>query len=119
MLEQLDISVNKNDRTFEYGRGGERAYYAYPRVYVSPKGESIMENLMNRRSRPIKLFRAAAIAGLAQLGIQVESKDLKWSQYAGCNSCPCSPGFIYKGANKVAHYDVWVSITAKQAEMVV
>lgn len=63
------------------------------RVYVWPEGETIMQNLMNRKGRPYTLYRKEVIpAVLAKLGLPSGTK-VRWSQYAGC-SCPCSPGFI-------------------------
>lgn len=68
-----------------------KAYEKGTRVYVFPEGESIWENFLNRRNRPVDVFRDAAKRALADLGI--EHYKLQWSRYAGC-SCPCSPGFV-------------------------
>jgi hypothetical protein len=68
------------------------------RVYVWPEGESIIENLQNRRTRPHTVYRKEVIPGvLAALGLPADTR-VKWSQYAGC-SCPCSPGFVIDGAH--------------------
>ena len=67
--------------------------YSKSRVYVWPGKESIMDNLVNRRSRPYTTWRKEVIPSvLKELGLPTDTK-VKWSQYAGC-SCPCSPGFI-------------------------
>jgi len=60
-------------------------------VYVHPVGETLIDNLMNRRNRPIKLYREQAIEALKERG--VEYSTLSWRQKAGC-PCGCSPGFI-------------------------
>jgi hypothetical protein len=78
-----------------------------PRVYVYPAQETIMENLANRRSRPLNTYRAALRKGLSELGVDLSRVDYKWSQKAGC-SCGCSPGFIVDGwdpaiADKTVH----------------
>lgn len=83
------------------------------RVYVWPKGETVMDNLMNRRSRPINEFRSAAYRALSCMGVDLTRVDLKWSQKAGC-SCGCSPGFIVDGYDPVIdgkdmHVDVEMS----------
>ena len=65
------------------------------RVYVWPD-ETLTENLINRRSRPVADFRRAAIKGLQELGVNTDSIKLSWRQTAGC-SCGCSPGFICDG----------------------
>jgi len=65
-----------------------------PRVYVWIEDETVLENLVNRRSRPVEVYRAVALQALTDLGIPFEK--IRWSQKAGC-SCPCSPGFIVDG----------------------
>ena len=40
-----------------------------------------------------KATRALALAGLEALGL--ETKGVKYSRYAGCTTCSCSPGFIF------------------------
>lgn len=77
------------------------------RIYVWPKGETLIENLENRKSRPYDLFRKQVIPTvLAQLGVDASTK-IRWSQYAGC-SCPCSPGFVL---DKRLGKDVHVTVT--------
>ena len=73
-------------------------------MYVSPKSESVFANLVNRFSRPVKLYRAAMKQALSDLGVDAKAY---WSQRAGC-SCGCSPAFIL---DKALGYDIFVSIT--------
>lgn len=61
-----------------------------PRVYLWPEGEGVLDNFVNRWSRPTTLYRKVAKAVLADLGIE---GSLRWDQRAGC-SCGCSPGFV-------------------------
>ena len=78
------------------------------RVYIHPQGESLLDNLMNRKTRPYNEYRKQVIpAVLAALGLPAGTK-VKWSQYAGC-SCPCSPGFI---VDAVCGKTVFVDVTA-------
>lgn len=63
-------------------------YNSNTRIYVWPKGESILENLENRHSRPRVEWKREILRLFPEL-----VGKLRWSQYAGC-SCPCSPGFI-------------------------
>jgi hypothetical protein len=79
----------------------------YPRVFVFESGETVMEDLMNRRNRPVDVYRAVAEAALAALGFK--DPGLKWSQKAGC-TCPCSPGFIGQG-DIGGHGDVFITVT--------
>lgn len=79
------------------------------RVYVHPEGENIIENLMNRRSRPYKLYRPLVEKALRHK--KIDWTKLKWSQKAGCTMCPCSPGFIVEGSRGL---DIWVTISTKE-----
>ena len=75
----------RNGRQYVSGRN-VREFYQASRVYVWPRGESILENLCNRRSRPYTEYRKL-LAGKSFM------EKARWSQKAGC-SCGCSPGFI-------------------------
>jgi hypothetical protein len=70
----------------------------HSRAFVWVKDETVMENLMNRRNRPVKLYREIAERGLIEAGI--DFYQLSWSKHAGCSMCPCSPGFIVKGSTR-------------------
>lgn len=62
-------------------------------IYIWPKGETLLENLQNRRSRPIKEWRKEVIPQvLAQAGLPANTK-VSFRQKAGC-PCGCSPGWI-------------------------
>lgn len=78
------------------------------RVYIFPQGETLLDNLQNRRSRPFNEYRKQVMpAVLKALGLPATTK-VRWSQYAGC-SCPCSPGFIVEA---VLGKTVYVDVTA-------
>jgi hypothetical protein len=73
--------------------GEEHARYSKVRIHIFPSGETLLDNLYNRKSRPHSIYRKEVLPKLfTQLGWNPDTK-VKWSQYAGC-SCPCSPGFI-------------------------
>lgn len=62
-------------------------------IYVYPEGETISENLANRRQRPNTTYKKLLKAhGLDKLNVPPDHK-LAWNQYAGCE-CGCSPGFF-------------------------
>ena len=47
--------------------------------------------------------------------------DITYSEYAGCSSCPCSPGFRVRkfvGGHRRVNCDVWMSIQADVSELV-
>lgn len=88
-LEVVDAIV----RNAEQVRGQPRK----TRVYVDLAKETIIENLFNRRNRPVAAYRALlndAATKLYNLGVSFTAA--KWSQQAGC-ACGCSPGFVLDG----------------------
>lgn len=78
------------------------------RVFVHLKGESIRNDIVNRRTRPAKLWKPFAVRAAEAMGLKFES--LSWSQKAGCK-CGCSPGFIVKGDHR-SGFDVHVTLKA-------
>ena len=83
-----------------------------PRIYVFPKGETILQHLENRRDRPYTAYRKEVIPTvLAQLGLPEDTR-VRWSQRAGCTMCPCSPGFIVEGYPRgLSREDVYVTVS--------
>ena len=79
--------------------------------YLSIEGESVWENLQNRRSRPHAVLRPYVLAALKEAGVEVTG--LRWSQKAGC-SCPCSPGWILQGAQP--GHDYWATVSLAEIE---
>lgn len=70
----------------------------HSRVYVSPENETVLEHLASRHSRPHETYHEVVLPEVERIaGRKVR---LEWSQYAGC-CCPCSPGFIVRGASIV------------------
>ena len=87
----------------------------YSRVYIWPEGESLLENIMNRRSRPTKLYRDI-LPGLREYLVAnygaYSGMSFRWNQKAGC-TCGCSPGFVLDcGVRNKNHYysDVHVTV---------
>lgn len=74
-------------------RGGRKVK---SRIYVWPKGETVLDNMINRRSRPIAAFRSMAYRAMSGMGVDVTKLEVKWSLRAGC-ACGCSPGFVVDG----------------------
>lgn len=69
-------------------------------LYIFPTGESIVENLMNRRERPYTEWKKLVPEILKKAGFSDnEIKGIKpsWSQKCGCG-CGCSPGFKLNGS---------------------
>ncbi len=118
----MNITVETRDkerggwRSDRYSRRG--GYYVRSevndktRVYVFAGGEGVFENLANRFSRPVELYRAAMRQALDEKGLTAKAR---WSQKAGC-SCGCSPAFI---TDQRLGYDIFVTINeADQAAKV-
>ncbi len=85
-------------------------YYHRPRIYVHLAGETIMQDLQNRRARPYKVYKAEVLPALFRL-LGITDVKVGWSQKAGC-SCPCSPGFIVKDDG--LPFDIHVDVTDKR-----
>ena len=82
------------------------------RVYVSPVGETVVENMRQRRSRPLNTYRDVLRQGLDQMGVDLSKIEYKWSQKAGCG-CGCSPGFIIDGWDpNIAGKNVFIGINS-------
>lgn len=75
-------------------------------VFLSFKGETILDNLANRRTRPHTQLKPLVAKELSKNGIKFEK--LAWSKNAGCTMCPCSPGFIIKNGD--VGNDMWVEV---------
>lgn len=99
------MNVEIEVRPARYGKRGYGA--SRTRVYFNHANESIMENLIARRSRPRDLYATYLPEVAEKLGLPRTTK-FRWSQKAGCE-CGCSPGFIC-----VESYgkDVWVRLSA-------
>ncbi len=106
-----NMTITLSTRT--YWKYEPHAYYAAPRLYISVKDETIMENLANRKRRPYNVYKTLIHSSM--LGQIFDLGKLQWSQYAGC-SCPCSPGFILPkqtinmGGHTFSNFDVFVEI---------
>ena len=76
------------------------------RVYFFPEKESIMDNLLKRRSRPVDEYRRLLPKVFTWAGLPADTKA-SWSQRAGCR-CGCSPGFVL---NTTGASDLFVDVT--------
>ena len=66
------------------------------RVYIWPEGETVIQNLMARRSRPLNEYRGLLREAFRKMDVDQSRVTYRWSQKAGCG-CGCSPGFIVDG----------------------
>lgn len=78
------------------------------RVFVCPKGETVLKHMEKHRERPVKLWKPFAAKAAEALGVSFES--IGWSQKAGCD-CGCSPGFVVKGSHRPG-FDIHVTLEA-------
>jgi len=77
-----------------------------PRIYMMPQGETIIENLKNRRNRPVAEFKILAHSVINST--PAAGASLSWSQKAGC-SCGCSPAFIVDSGVDYK-YDIFIGV---------
>lgn len=107
-LKDMTITLTKREFT-KHTTNAE--WNKSPRMYISIKDESILDNLANRKRRPYNVYKTmihdSLLSQIFDLG------KLQWSQYAGC-SCPCSPGFVLPhqtinmGGHTFTRFDVWI-----------
>ena len=84
------------------------------RIYIFIKGETILQNLFDRFSRPYDEYKTKVIPSLMkkikkEFPLQYSHiKDDKWSwnQRAGC-TCGCSPGFV---GSSFSNYEIFVDV---------
>ena len=109
------MKIKKVDIHFETNRSGEPKK-GNIKMYIWPQGETIIENLQNRRNRPYNVYKKEVIP-LVMEKIKTKNLDLynilksgkwSWNQHCGCSMCPCSPGFI---SSEYGHYNIHVDIT--------
>jgi len=105
------LDIERRDREISYSRGvSSKQYWSKARIYFFVKDETLLDNLINRRSRPMTEYRKLLPAEFAQAGLP-ENIKVKWRQAAGC-SCGCSPGFII---DNMSRFDVFVTIDNSDA----
>jgi hypothetical protein len=79
------------------------------KIYIFIKNETLIQNLLERHSRPNKEYKKQIIPTLIKDGILPSDAIVTWSQKAGC-SCGCSPGFIVKNdTSKEIFIDIEIS----------
>ena len=97
-------------------RQGEKKQ-SCPKMYIFIQDESVMENLLNRRTRPYNEYKKTIIPKVLDSISKTDPdlferiKNLKWGwdRYCGCSMCPCSPGFIGEG-EYYESTDIYVTI---------
>ncbi len=106
-------SITLRPKTGSSSKHNAQDYYHRPRIYVSPEGETIMENFTSgRHTRPYTQYKQEVLPQLFRaLGLDASSIKVGWSKKAGCTMCPCSPGFIVKDGN--VPFDIHVTVTDK------
>ncbi len=89
---------------------GPRTSNSRPRIYVSIEGETLQQNLRDRRDRPYSVYKKEVLPKLFRL-LGINPAKVSWSQKAGCRQCSCSPGFVVQSRD--IPYDIWVTVTDK------
>lgn len=108
------MEIKKLDIRFGNNRKGE-PFKKHTKLYVFNNGETILENLVNRRNKPYEVYQKELIPLVLEriktenpnLFNQINNKKWKWTQSCGCSMCPCSPGFYI---DNYSPYDIYVTI---------
>jgi hypothetical protein len=106
-----------------------RGKASYPRVYVNVEGaefdelqtrlfktdETKEEKAITRAgyNAQRKVLRDTIYAAFLRMGFNIKesvqaTKDCSWDWYAGCSSCRCSSGFVYKGSSMFLARDLHI-----------
>lgn len=105
MLKVIEVKVEPIKYT---GKGGIRA--SKSRIYIWPRGETILQNLANRRTRPHRQWiREVVPEILKQAGLPADTR-VTFSQKCGC-PCGCSPGFYIQ-----QHWGKKISASIEETE---
>jgi len=112
MNVEMEVSTRYND---DRGMRGGKS-----RIFFFIKNESIFDNLMNRRNRPVQFWRSLVPEILMRFNMPPTTK-VRWSAKAGCQMCPCSPGFwmskpFFKNGQI---HDIFVTITVSESPVIV
>jgi hypothetical protein len=89
-------------------RRGE-PYKTNDKIYVWVKNESVLDNLINRRNRPVDEYKNKVIPvameilknSYPEVYEVVKNNKWKFSQKCGC-TCSCSPGFVGESKNNIS-----------------
>ena len=103
---KFKIKSVKAEQEYYSSRKGE-PFRDSNKAYLWVSGETIAENLMNRRNRPYKFYQETVLPEILkqvdaehpEYRISTNVKDWGWRSKCGCSMCPCSPGFIQKTAS--------------------
>jgi hypothetical protein len=104
-LNEVALETKTNPKKFRFfglnatiqvrRKGGTwREQNSKSHLSVHMLGESIWDNLMNRRNRPTKIWKMVGETAMASIQMPEELfAKMYWNQRAGC-SCGCSPAFV-------------------------
>lgn len=89
-------------------------YRTKTRIYISLEDETILEHFRSGRfTRPHQVYREEIIPKLIAQGYITQDSKLRWSQKAGCSSCPCSPGFI---TDQILGHDIYIRVSIDKSQ---
>lgn len=89
-------------RTESWSDRKNEPYKLNNKLYIWPAGETVVEQLFNRRNRPADIWKKKVIPAIMdklsakypEVYNAVKGEKWGWRQKCGCRMCPCSPGFI-------------------------
>ncbi len=85
-----------------------------PRLYFGIEDYNVFDNLMNRGSEPHQLVHPLIPQLLADHEVSGYAGHARWNNRAGCDDCPCSPGFMLYGVQHPVlgkEFDIHVQIS--------
>ena len=113
--DDFDLTIRK--RVWEPRYERYSSYVSAPRIYVHFGDFNLVEDLMNRTRRPYTEYRKFIESVVwPTLGWDTIAPKIGWRKNAGCNMCPCSPGFVvqsdfWRPVERIGeHFDMWITI---------
>lgn len=104
----------------------EKAGTKKTRIYVTAKDWNLMDDFLDRINtggkQALELHRMIRKDGsLARLLASLDiTGKARWSRYAGCSSCPCSPGFVIEDIDGVPGdkgREIWVTVSPSASQL--
>jgi hypothetical protein len=112
VMQYLSLPNGRSKALVRDYNSARTEYQETTRVYVSPKNQTLGEQMATRRASPSATFKRLVQQELANAGY---TGKVRYSRYAGCKMCPCSPGFVLEtNLDQDFPVDVWLTVSVDE-----
>jgi len=74
------------------------------KIYVSVDGETLAEDLINRKGRPYNFYKGVVLPKVIEKLKSDHPQEYKKLKHSKWSWCPCSPGFISDNVGIISIY---------------